>query len=171
MVRRDKSETNRRHPKTLTKAVWTLQGSCQISHVAYRINLPDHWKIHNVFHASLLTPYWETKEHGPNFLKPPPDIIDNSLEWEVEKILKQQEFSRWKKKQYLVRWKGYSLAHDSWVNQEDMYADDLVREFSETLNDGPLVIKAVEMESNFTTPPTSTNCLLSSITSSLLTPP
>jgi hypothetical protein len=28
-----------------------------ISPVAYQIELPPHWKIHNVFHASLLTHY------------------------------------------------------------------------------------------------------------------
>ena len=75
----------------------------KVSHVAYKLNLLDHWKIHNVFHASLLTPYWETREHGPNFLEPLPDIINDTLEWEVERILKQQEFERWKKKQYLIR--------------------------------------------------------------------
>jgi hypothetical protein len=124
--------------------------AAKVSHIAYKINLPDHWKIHNVFHASLLTPYRETKEHGPNFLKPPPDIIDDSPEWEVERILKQQEFGRWKKKQYLIRWKGYSLAHDSWVNQEDMHADDLLQEFSKTPR--PTIIKAAETEDDLIIP-------------------
>jgi hypothetical protein len=113
-------------PKLSPRRYGPFRVAAKVSHVAYKINLPNHWKIHNVFHASLLTPYRETEEHGPNFLEPPPDIIDDSPEWEVEKILKQQEFGRWKKKQYLVRWKGYSPAHDSWVNQEDMHADDLL---------------------------------------------
>ena len=101
----------------------------KVSHVAYKLDLPDHWRIHNVFHASLLMPYHETKEHGPNYLEPPPDIIDNTLEWEVEKILKEWEFGRWRKKQYLIWWKGYSLAYDSWVDSEDMHADDLIKDF------------------------------------------
>ena len=31
-----------------------------ISDIVYRLVLPSHWKIHNVFHTSLLTPYHET---------------------------------------------------------------------------------------------------------------
>jgi len=74
-----------------------------MSHMAYYLNLPETWRIHNVFHASLLTLYKETLEHGPNFLEPPSDIIDDTLEWEVEMILKHCTFGRWKKKQYLIR--------------------------------------------------------------------
>src|SRR5216683_5370801 len=118
-------------PKLSPRQYRPFEVAAKISHVAYRINLPEAWKIHNVFHASLLTPYKETDEHGPNFLEPPPNIINNTPEWEVKTILKQWLFGRWKKKQYLVRWKGYSLAHDSWVNKEDMNADELVRRFSD----------------------------------------
>jgi hypothetical protein len=78
-------------------------------------------------------------QHGPNYLQPPPDIIDDAPEWEVEKIIKAHTFGRWKKKQYLVRWKGYSPAHNSWVNSEDMHAEDLISDFEK---DTSTVIKA-----------------------------
>ena len=42
---------------------------------------------------------------------------------------RQTDLGRSKKLQFLVRWKGYSPAHDQWVNKEDMAADDLVRIF------------------------------------------
>jgi hypothetical protein len=42
----------------------------EISSVAYQFQLPHSWGIHNVFHASLLSPYHETTAHGPNFARP-----------------------------------------------------------------------------------------------------
>jgi hypothetical protein len=81
-------------PKLSPRQYRPFRVAAKISHVAYRLDLPETWKIHNVFYAPLLTPYQETPEHGPNFLEPPPDIIDDKPEWEVERILKQQTFSR-----------------------------------------------------------------------------
>jgi hypothetical protein len=66
-------------------------------------------------------------------------IIDDAPEWEVEKIIKACTFGRWKKKQYLVRWKGYSPTHNSWVNSEDMHAEDLISDFEKNTS---TVIKA-----------------------------
>ena len=53
----------------------------EISPVAYQLQLPPTWTIHDVFHASLLSPYSETPSHGPNFSRPPPDLINGEEEW------------------------------------------------------------------------------------------
>ena len=100
-----------------------------ISPVAYKLKLPDNWKIHNVFHASLLTPYSETEIHGSNFLEPPPDLLEGEPEWEVEEILGSRRHGRKKQLQFLVRWKGYSPAHDSWVDKSDLHAPNLLQDF------------------------------------------
>ena len=71
----------------------------------------------------------ETEQHGPNFLEPPPEIIEGKPEWEVDQIIKERTFGQWKKKQYLVRWKGYPPSHDEWVASEDLHAPDLLAEF------------------------------------------
>ena len=49
----------------------------EISPVAYQLELPRAWTIHDMFHSSLLTPYKETQEHGAQFQHPPPELIDN----------------------------------------------------------------------------------------------
>jgi len=54
--------------------------------VVYRLRLPPQWNIHPVFHASLLMPYIETMEHGENYLRPPPDMIEGEELYEVEAI-------------------------------------------------------------------------------------
>ena len=57
-----------------------------ISPVAYQLDLPPSWTIHNVFHAGLLSLYQETKQYGANFPRPPPDIIDGEEEYKVKAI-------------------------------------------------------------------------------------
>ena len=48
-----------------------------VSLLAYCLCLPPTWKIHDVFHASLLSTYRETAEHGLNFIHPLPEEIDS----------------------------------------------------------------------------------------------
>jgi hypothetical protein len=110
----------RYRPFTVTKV---------ISPVVYRLALLPSWKIFDTFHASLLSPYKETPEHGTNFTEPPPDLIDGAKEYEVEAVLGQQTYGRGKKKQYLIKWKGYSDAHNSWEAATDVNAPELVREY------------------------------------------
>src|SRR5882672_9920837 len=90
----------------------------------YRLELPAQWKIHNAFHGSLLLPYYETKEHGRNFPEPAPDLIEGQPEWEVEELLDSRRYRR--KLQYLIRWKGYSDAHNSWEPKEAINAPVLL---------------------------------------------
>ena len=58
-----------------------------LSPLTYQLCLPSTWKIHDIFHASLLSSYKETEMHGPNFSKPPPNLIGMEEEYEVERII------------------------------------------------------------------------------------
>jgi Chromo (CHRromatin Organisation MOdifier) domain len=119
------------HPtkKFAPKRYGPFQITDVISPVVYHLTLPLSWKIHNVFHVSLLMPYKETEEHGPNFPEPPPELIEDQEEYEVEQVLASRLYGRWKKLQYLIHWKGYSHAHDSWASADDVHAPDLVQTF------------------------------------------
>ena len=100
-----------------------------ISPVVYQLELPTTWKIFNTFHAVLLLPYKEMEEHGVNFTEPPPDLIEDHEEYEVEQILDTRLFEQWKKHQYLIKWKGYAEAHNSWKPEENVNVPELVKEF------------------------------------------
>jgi Chromo (CHRromatin Organisation MOdifier) domain len=86
----------------------------EISPVAYQLALPSEWKIHDVFHASLLSPYTETDAHGPNFVCPPPDLVGGEQEYEVEHIINHRCTGQGKTLQYLVKWKGYPESDNTW---------------------------------------------------------
>jgi len=100
-----------------------------MSPVNYRLKLPTQWSIHDVFHIDLLTPYRETDIHGSNYSRPPPDLIDNEEEYEVEKVLDVRRFGRRRKKQYLIKWKGYPDSDNEWVDHKDIHAPEAIREF------------------------------------------
>ena len=74
--------------------------------------------IHPIFHASLLSPFRETTTHGPAQSEPPPDIIDNHEEYEVEAI--HSHSGKGKRRRYWVKWKGYSTGENTWLTEQDL---------------------------------------------------
>ncbi len=101
----------------------------EISPVAYQLHLPIAWNIHNVFHASLLSPYRETGAHGPNYSRPPPDLIEGEEEYEVEKVINHRYTSRARTLQYLVKWIGYPEADNTWEPADQVHAPQLIKAY------------------------------------------
>ena len=89
-----------------------------LSLVTYQLHLSKTWKIHLVFHASLLSPYHENSIHGLNFPAPPPDLIKEEEEYEIEKILCHH--GTLMACMFLIQWKGYSAEEDSWISEWDL---------------------------------------------------
>jgi len=104
--------TQRPSKKLDSKRLGPFRITDKINDVAFKLDLPPSMKIHAVFHISLLEKY--KKSSIPN-RKPsiqPPVLIDDVLEYEVEKILDSRLRSN--KLEYLVHWKGYDPSHRSW---------------------------------------------------------
>ena len=101
----------------------------QILPVAYQLQLPRGWTIHDIFHASLLHPYKETSQHGSNFTKPPAEIINGKEEFEVKDIINHWRYGPKKQLQYLIKWKGYPSCDNSWEPAESIHAPDLLRKY------------------------------------------
>ena len=100
-----------------------------ISPVIYWLDLLPSWKIFPTFHTSLLSPYCETSKHETNYLELSPDVIDGEEEYKAKEVLDQQVYGWGKKKQNLIKWKGYSLAHNSWEDAAGAHPLDLVKKF------------------------------------------
>jgi len=86
-------------------------------------------------------PYHETKEHGCNFPEPTPELIGGQPEWEVEEILNSRQYRH--ELQYLIKWKGYSDAHNSWEPKENVTTPALLAAYH---GQNAAVIKRLEAE-------------------------
>jgi hypothetical protein len=99
-----------RHIKThqpMAKLAAKRHGPFKVTRVLlplnYQLELPAQWKIHNVFHADLLTPYHETDFHGRNYERPPPDLINGEEEYKIECVIDSRRHGRGGKIQYLIK--------------------------------------------------------------------
>jgi hypothetical protein len=106
------------------KVLWATPTNC-------KLELPPQMRIHPVFHNSLLKPYVETSAHGPNFTRPPLEIIGGEEgHYEIEEILQERPTRNRKSTQYLVKWKGYLDSENSWLPAKELtHAKDALHKF------------------------------------------
>ncbi|CAI7783068.1 unnamed protein product [Closterium sp. NIES-53] len=93
----------------------------QVTPVTFRLRLPDTWKLHNAFHVQLLKPYKDPNQQfqGRQLPPPPPVLIQDEPEYEVERVLTHRRRGG-KALEFLLRWKGYDPTEDSWVAEADI---------------------------------------------------
>jgi hypothetical protein len=94
--------------------------------VAYRLKLPPKWRIHDVFAQHRLKAY---KTAGDAFAQrqqvpvPAKVLVDGQSQTHVAKILARRVKpirGGGEKEEFLVRWTGYSHAHDSWKSRDSL---------------------------------------------------
>ena len=102
----------------------------KISNAAYELKLPDAWRIHPVFHISLLKPWRESTWSTPvdlqwDEVEPEPEPV-----YEVEKLLGWQtvQVGRRKSREFLVTWTGYPLEEAMWIPEKNFTYPRLIKQ-------------------------------------------
>jgi len=99
------------------------------------LELPEDYKIHNVFHASLLKKHnASNEEQFPERSKtePQPVQLYQQPEWEIEEILDTRITQKGKQyqKEYLIQWKDYPLWDATWESEKNLeHAQEILQEW------------------------------------------
>ncbi|KAJ9523672.1 hypothetical protein QJQ45_020105 [Haematococcus lacustris] len=98
--------------KLLPRYVGPFRIEAHVGEDAVKLTLPSAMsRIHPVFHVSLLRPY------EGNFGRLPPTELgwlDDSPQYEVERIVSHRHVRAGKAKEFLVKWKGYEDSDNTW---------------------------------------------------------
>ena len=83
----------------------------EIGIVAYHMQLPSTFGIHDVFHVTLLRPYTTNGRVQP----PPPPLFEEDASYEVECMLSHEHGGSHScpKESYPIKWIGCALEHNS----------------------------------------------------------
>jgi hypothetical protein len=114
-----------------TKFFGPYQVTVKIGLISYRLQLPPHAKIHNVFHVVFLKKF----ESSPPMSTPPlPPIVRGRTVAVLEKVVRTRPTTTsW---DLLVQWQGKTVAETTWepleqfkeVNPEFKLQDELFRQ-------------------------------------------
>ncbi|KAK3547941.1 hypothetical protein QTP70_001326 [Hemibagrus guttatus] len=103
----------------------------QVNPVTYRLQRPPEYKIHPVFHVSLLKPHHPSvlpsTEPGKAEEAPLPLLMDDGTAYLVKEILDSQCHGG--RLEYLVDWEGYGPKERSWVPRNDILDPGLLEDF------------------------------------------
>jgi hypothetical protein len=117
LIRAKDGET--RKEKLLPRYMGPFEIEKKVNEVAYKVKLPEHLKIHNVFHVSLLREFRESGRYQP---PPPPIEVNGDWEYAVEEVLNERNVRRGRRNvtEFFVQWKGYGVEHNTWEPEENL---------------------------------------------------
>ncbi len=106
---------------------------------AYTLDLPDNMKIHPTINVTYLKPYHNGKEKFPSReildLKPEAIVTEDNgaAEFEVECIRSSRFNEKKKRKEWLVKWKGWEDHESTWEPREHLEGTDFIKKYDETI--------------------------------------
>jgi len=112
--------------KFLPKFIGPFPITQVVGNAAVRLQLPHTYRIHPVFHVSLLKPYRQSE-----YTATPPPPLEADEEgipvYEVEDIINHKPIKdgRHHTWQFLAKWKGYGHEHNSWEPIKSFTAPEL----------------------------------------------
>lgn len=107
-----------RDPRLMQKYIGPLPILQRIGKVAYKLELPPWWRIHNVIHVSQLKPF---RADNADAARTKPDrpqlrLVNQTGKKVAEAILAHRDTGKRKKihREYLVKWEGCSNEENTW---------------------------------------------------------
>jgi hypothetical protein len=97
----------------------------------YKLELLENLKVHPIFHVSFFKSVAcdASKPNQKYNSRPPPNLIDNELEFEMEVVFKSRQL-RGQEWEYFVNSKRCHMIEASWVNESNMeYAQEHIKKF------------------------------------------
>ncbi|KAL0400203.1 UNVERIFIED_CONTAM: Transposon Tf2-11 polyprotein [Sesamum radiatum] len=114
-----------RDPRLMQKYVGPLPVIKRIGKVAYKIELPPWWKIHNVFHVRQLKKYSADREDDARNQPSRPQLELTKTKEKVAEAILNHQVTRTAKREhteYLVKWKGCSSEENTWERVTNLKA-------------------------------------------------
>ena len=111
--------------------------------MAYRLEVPNDWKIYPVFSVAQLEPALDPSKdpfHRTRLEQPSSEFVEGDTDkhksFEIDRLLNKRTVRKGKglATEYLMRWTRYGPEWDRWYNVKDLdNAADLVRAYEEGL--------------------------------------
>ncbi|KAJ9191635.1 hypothetical protein DTO164E3_8743 [Paecilomyces variotii] len=126
--------------------------------LAYKLELPPHWRVHNVFSVAHLEPAPPGNDPFDRRPQPMPPVhteADGTEHYEIENLIDKRTRRRRRRvvTNYLVRWKGWGPRYDAWYDINDLGdAKELVQEYENEVtghSPAPHLLAAEGWDSDF----------------------
>ena len=98
----------------------------QGSRVAYKLELPEDWRVHPVFHSSLLKPFQQSSWSCPVDAPQPDMEVDDGPGYVVERLLRWRSVRRGRRRvrEFLVTWAGFPVDEAEWIPEGNFHDRD-----------------------------------------------